>query len=93
LRAAPTAARTDGVVDAARLGPGAARSSVTAPVRARRRGGDAPYVHALTAIGRDVFRGSGMIVRVQRDATGRPGALVFSLSRVRELRFPRVSPP
>jgi CubicO group peptidase (beta-lactamase class C family) len=51
------------------------------------------YVHALTAIGHDVFRGSGMIVRVQRDATGRPGALVFSLSRVRELRFTRVSPP
>jgi CubicO group peptidase (beta-lactamase class C family) len=51
------------------------------------------YVHPLTAIGPDVFRGAGMVVRFHRDASGRPGALAFTLPRVRELRFTRLPSP
>jgi CubicO group peptidase (beta-lactamase class C family) len=49
------------------------------------------YVHTLSAIGRDVFGASGMIVRFHRDASGSVDALAFSLPRVRELRFARVA--
>ncbi|HEY0035711.1 MAG TPA: serine hydrolase domain-containing protein [Longimicrobium sp.] len=50
------------------------------------------HLYTLTPIGRDVFRSGGTIVRFHRDARGAVRWLAFSLQRIRELRFARISP-